>query len=174
LIVEVADAILPLVQDHAEGPKSSARMIEFIATIIITVSSVVLFAYWFRYTCLLILSAKTARDYTTDVAYSNQLGFPAVQAQLKQAGSPDLDVLRAALDRDFKVVRDLLKYTSKASDGQSALETHMLAVNYRLMGAWYQVSRHFSGSIAARALGEMSMVVAHFANQMGEAACSAA
>src|SRR5258707_3022113 len=111
-------------------------MIELIATIIITVSSVVLFAYWFRYTCLLILSAKTARDYTTDIAFSNQLGFPAVQAQLKHAGSPDLDRLRAALDQDFKVVRDLLKYASRASDGQSALETHMLAINYRLMGAW--------------------------------------
>jgi hypothetical protein len=150
-------------------------MIELIATVVITVSSVVLFAYWFRYTCLLMLSAKTARDYTTDVAYSNQLGFPEVQAQLKQAGSPDLDRLRAALDRDFKVVRDLLKYTSKTADGQSALEIQMLAINYRLMGAWYQVSRHFSGSTAARALAEMSMVVAHFANQMGEqAACSAA
>jgi len=149
-------------------------MIELIATVIITVSSVVLFAYWFRYTCLLILSAKTARDYTTDIAYSKQLGFAEVQAQLKQAASPDLDRLRAALDRDFKVVTDLLKY-AKSGDSQSALETHMLAINYRLMGTWYQVSRHFSESTAARALGEMSMVVAHFANQMGEqAACSAA
>ena len=62
-------------------------MIELIATVTITVSSVVLFAYWFRYTCLLILSAKTARDYASDVAYSNKLGFPEVQAQLNQNGS---------------------------------------------------------------------------------------
>lgn len=150
-------------------------MIELISTIIITVSSVVLFAYWFRYTCLLMLSAKTAHDYTSDVAYSNQLGFQAVQAELKLSSSPDLDKLRTALDQDFKVVRNLLKYMPKAGDSQSALETHMLAVNYRLMGTWYQVSRHFSGSAAASALGEMSMVVAHFANLMGEqAACSAA
>jgi hypothetical protein len=146
-------------------------MIELSATVVITVSSVVLFAYWFRYTCLLILSAKTARDYTADVAYSNSLGFAEVQTELKQSSSPDLDRLRAALDRDYRVVRDLLK---KAGAGQSALETHMLAINYRLMGTWYQVSRHFSGSTAARALGEMSMVVAHFANLMGEQAASAA
>jgi hypothetical protein len=147
-------------------------MIELIATVVITVSSVMLFAYWFRYTCLLILSAKTARDYTADVANSNKLGFHAVQAQLQQASSPDLDRLRAALDNDYRVVRNLLKYMPQSGEGPSALETQMLAINYRLMGTWYQVSRNFSGSTAARALNEMSMVVAHFANLMGEQAAS--
>ena len=149
-------------------------MIELIATVIITAGSVMLFAYWFRYTCLLILSAKTARDYTSDVACSNQLGFPQVQAQLNQGSSPDLDLLRAALDNDYRVVRNLLKYLPKAEEGPSALETQMLAINYRLMGTWYQVSRHFSSSCAARALGEMSMVVAHFANLMGEQTAASA
>ena len=149
-------------------------MIELISTVIITASSVVLFAYWFRYTCLLILSAKTAHDYTADVAYFNKLGFPAVQAELQQTNSPDLDRLHAALDNDYQVVRKLLKYMPQAGEGQSALETNMLAINYRLMGTWYQVSRHFSESAAARALGEMSMVVAHFANLMGEQAASSA
>lgn len=149
-------------------------MIELIATVTITVGSTVLFAYWFRYTCLLILSAKTARDYTTDVAYSNKLGFPEVQLQLSQNGSPDLDRLRAALDNDYRVVRQLLRYLPKGDVEHSPLETQMLAINYRLMSAWYQVSRHFSGNTAARALEEMSLVVAHFANLMGEQAASAA
>jgi len=154
-------------------------MIELIATVTITGGSVVLFAYWFRYTCLLILSAKTARDYTSDVAYSNKLGFPEVQAQLNQSElnqsvTPDLDRLRAALDNDYRIVRQLLRYMPKSEEGPSSLETQMLAINYRLMGAWYQVSRHFSGSTAARALGEMSMVVAHFANVMGEQAAASA
>ncbi len=149
-------------------------MIELIATVTITGGSVVLFAYWFRYTCLLILSAKTARDYTSDVAYSNKLGFPEVQAQLNQSVTPDLDRLRAALDNDYRIVRQLLRYMPKSEEGPSPLETHMLAINYRLMGAWYQASRHFSGTTAARALGEMSMVVAHFANVMGEQAAASA
>jgi hypothetical protein len=149
-------------------------MTELIATVTITASSIVLFAYWFRYTCLLILSAKTARDYTSDVAYSNKLGFPMVQAQLNQNSSPDLDRLRAALDNDYRVVRQLLRYMPKAQESPSPLETQMLAINYRLMGAWYQVSRNFSGRTAERALGEMSMVVAHFANLMGEQAAAAA
>lgn len=149
-------------------------MIELVATVVITVSSILLFAYWFRYTCLLILSAKTARDYTSEVAYSNQLGFPAVQAQLQQGNSPDLDRLRTALDRDYQILRNMLKYMPRASEEQSALETQMLAINYRLMGTWYKVSRRLSDNSAARALNEMSMIVAHFANLMGEQAATSA
>ena len=147
-------------------------MIETIATVVITASSVVLFAYWFRYTCLLILSAKTARDFAAGVASQNNLAFPVVQAQLQQASTPDLDRLRASLDNDYRVVRDLLK-CARNMDEQS-LETQMLAVNYKVMRAWYSVSRHFSGRAAAHALSEMSMVVSHFANLMGEQAASAA
>lgn len=147
-------------------------MVELITTIVITAGSVLLFAYWFRYTCLLILSAKTARDYTAEVAVANNLEFPEVQAQLQQAAGPDLDRLRAALDRDYRVVRDLLKYAHRAADGQS-LETQMLAVNYRVNRALYGISRHFSESVAARALTEMTLVVSHLANQMGEAAAAA-
>jgi len=149
-------------------------MIETIVTVVITASSVSLFAYWFRYTCLLMLSAKTARDYTSDVADSNRLLFPEVQAQLNQSASPDLDKLRSALDRDYQVLRHMMKHMPAAGEAQSALETQMLVINYRLMGTWYQVARHVSGSTAARALSEMSMVVAHFANVMGEQAASAA
>jgi hypothetical protein len=149
-------------------------MIELIATVVITASSVLLFAYWFRYTCLLILSAKTARDYTSEVAQSNRLLFPEVQAQLEQSAASDLDRLRSALDRDYQVIRDMMKGMPAWGEGQSALETQMLAINYRLMGTWYHVTRHVSSSTAARALSEMSMVVAHFANLMGEQAAASA
>ena len=51
----------------------------------------------------------------------------------------------------------------------------MLELNYQVMQTWYNASRHFSPAAAARALDEMSQVIAHFANVMGEsAACSAA
>jgi hypothetical protein len=51
----------------------------------------------------------------------------------------------------------------------------MLAMNYRLMDVWYQVSRRFSAEAARRALEDMALVVAHFANVMGErAACASA
>jgi hypothetical protein len=149
-------------------------MIEVAATVIITVSSVLLFGYWFRYTCLLILSAKTTRDYAGDMAMANQLSFLEVQAQLREGVSAELDSLQTALDRDYALVTYLLRHAAHSSQTESLVETRMLELNYRLMGAWYHVSRRFSLEASRRALEEMSLVVAHFANVVGErAACGA-
>ncbi len=145
-------------------------MIELLSTVVITLSSVGLFGYWFRYTCLLILSTKTAQDYAGSVAAANKLGFREVRTVLDsmQSNYANIDRLRDALDRDYAVLSDLLKSTGAME--QSSLETKMLEANYKVMRGWYQVSRRFSPSAAARALDEMSQVVAHFANIMGEAA----
>jgi hypothetical protein len=147
-------------------------MLELLSTVVITLSSVGLFGYWFRYTCLLILSTKTAQDYAGAVARANQLGFMEVRTALGslQANDSNIDRLRDALDRDYAVLSDLLKYTG--SMGESSLETKMLEANYKVLRGWYQMSRRFSPAAAARALDEMSQVVAHFANIMGEAAAS--
>jgi Skp family chaperone for outer membrane proteins len=146
-------------------------MIELVATVVITVSSVLLFGYWFRYTCLLILSAKTTRDFAGEVATANQLGFLQVQSQLRES-SADLDRLRDALDRDYAVLMRLLKQAGDSSSEGSSIEKRMLEINYRLVGAWYRLSRQFSAAAARRALEEMSLVVEHFANLMGEQAAS--
>jgi hypothetical protein len=144
-------------------------MIELISTVVITLSSVALFGYWFRYTCLLILSTKTAQDYAGDVAAANQLGFLEVRSELK-SNAADMDRLRNALDRDYEVLSGLLKKTGTLD--HTSLESRMLEANYQVMRAWFNVSRRFSSAAAARALDEMSQVVAHFANLMGEAAAS--
>lgn len=144
-------------------------MIEFASTLIITVGSVLLFVYWFHYTCRMILSAKTTRDYACEVASANQLCFLEVRARLQQ-GASDLDRLRHSLDRDYAVLAYLLKHAASPFAGQSALETTMLGINYRAMRMWYEVTRGLSPQSARQALNEMSMVVAHFANLMGERA----
>ena len=145
-------------------------MIEILATSIITLSSVAMFGYWFRYVCLMILSTKTAQDYARQVAEANQLGFLGVRAAL-QSNAADLDRLRDVLDRDYEVLSRLLKH---ASLEQSGMEKRMLETNYKVMHAWFGVCSRFSPSAAARALDEMSQIVAHFANVMGESATVAA
>lgn len=142
-------------------------MIELASTVIITMLSTLLFGYWFRYTCLLILSAKTTRDYACDVATANQLSFLRIQSELRQAMPSDLERLHASLDRDYDVLKSLLKQTL-------GLEERMLQLNYRLMGVWCSAARKFSPSAARKALDEMTLVLAHFANSMGEQACAAA
>jgi len=148
-------------------------MIELVTTVIVTAGSLLLFGYWFRYTCLLILSAKTARDFAGQVAAANQLGFLEVQTQLR-AASVNLDSLRDTLDRDYAVLSSMLKQVRGSSEEGSSLETSMLALNYRVMRTWYRVSSVFSPAAACKALDEMSMVIAHFANAMGQQAEGAA
>jgi hypothetical protein len=149
-------------------------MTEIVATILIIASSTALFGYWFRYSCLLILNTRTARDYAAAVATANQLSFLEVQSRLRQRAATDLDRLRDLLDRDYAVVSYLLRHGANSSAGGASFETGMLAINYRLMKVWYVATRQLSASAACRALEEMSMVVSHFANQMGERASAGA
>jgi hypothetical protein len=153
-------------------------MIELIATVIITASSALLFGYWFRYTCLLILSANTTRDYAGEFAAAVELSFPGVQAQLRGGAAAStaasLEGLQASLNRDYAVVTYLLKNVTDNGAGASSIEVRMLEINYKLMGTWFSVTKRFSTTAAARALEEMSLVVAHFANTMGERSEAAA
>ncbi len=154
-------------------------MVELITTGVLTVGSVLLLAYWFRYMCLLILSAKTTQDYAGQVATANQLSFLEVQSQLGAGAYTELDRLHAALDRDYALLTYLLKNASGSAGGESSressMEAHMLEMNYRLVSTWARLSRNFSPAASRRALEEMSLVVAHFANIMGErSACGSA
>src|SRR4029077_1709548 len=110
----------------------------------------------------------------SEVAAANQLSFREVQSQLRQ-GAVELDALHASLARDYDMVTYLLKHAAQSSNEESSLEARMLQMNYRVTGAWYQVSRRFSSTFARQALEEMSLVIGHFANVMGERAnCGAA
>jgi hypothetical protein len=142
-------------------------MVENIATITLTFSSILLFAYWFRYACLLILAAKTARDYADAVATANQLAFQKVRLKLWDQDA-DLDRLKEALDGDYEVLLYLLKNAANPRTGEAAIERRMLEIYYRLMRGWCGVTSHFWPATACRALGEMSIVLAHFANALGE------
>jgi len=148
-------------------------MIELLITVALTGSSFLLFGYWFRYTCLLILSAKTTRDYAASVAMANQLNFLEVQAQLRNRAS-DLERLKESLDRDYRVLTYLLRNSAIVSSNDVAIEKQMLEIDYRIMRAWYRLSHHLSPLVACRALHEMSQVVAYLANWMGERAAASA
>ena len=144
-------------------------MLDLIVTLVITVSSVLMLGYWFRYSCLLILSAETTRDYAADVATANQLSFLQVQTELRES-SADLGRLQASLDRDLAVVTSLIQGAS----GPWGMEDRMLQLNYRLMSTWCSLSQRFSPEAGRRALDEMSMIVSHFANSLGEQATAGA
>jgi predicted RecB family endonuclease len=145
-------------------------MVELITTILLLAGSIVLLLYWFRYTCLLMLSARTAHDYARDLAPAYGLQIVDVQDQLNTSQAGDLARLHAALEHDYAIVQTLLNH---GVDQQSRLQNQMLGLYYRTARVWYAASGSFSPSAARRALEEMATVVAHLANTAGEAAAAA-
>jgi hypothetical protein len=96
------------------------------------------------------------------------LSFLQVQSELRESPA-DLERLHASLDRDLAVVSSLIN-----ASGQWGMEDRMLQLNYRLMSTWCSVSKRFSPEAGRRALDEMSMIVSHFANSLGEQATAGA
>jgi hypothetical protein len=139
------------------------------ASIFIIVVSLILFVYWFRYTCLLILSAQNAKNYAPQVATANQLAFLEIRSELMQdtPASP-LEKLHRSLDRDYRVLTYLLQHAATYNVTGRSIEERILMVDYQIMRVWYALARPFSSSLARRALLEQATVVNHLANAMGE------
>ena len=141
-------------------------MIETWATIIVTSVSLLLFGYWFRYVCLLILAAKPPRDYARGVAIANDLGFRVVQEALRRGTARNARSLQTALNRDFRVLSYLLKHAGRGHD--DAIETRMLRIDYWAMDMWCWTSSWVSPPASRRALQEMALIVAHFASILAQ------
>ncbi|MEI9812283.1 MAG: hypothetical protein WDO18_06260 [Acidobacteriota bacterium] len=121
-------------------------MLETAITILIIVGSMLLFGYWFRYTCLLILSAKTTRDYAGEVAVANHLSFLEVQALLRDSGPVELDRLHASLDRDYQLVTSLIENATGTEDFR--VEDRMLQMNYKFARFLFKTAGKFSPDVA--------------------------
>jgi len=132
---------------------------------VLIASSVVLCCYWFRYGCLLILAADIPRDYS-EVATANRLSFPEVRPMLRRPDVTDLGSLHKCLEQDFTVIICLLEHTSM--DGfDTGFEDAMLKFHYRAMSLWFRLTHGAFREFASGALEEMWLVVAHFANALG-------
>jgi len=141
-----------------------------IASILIIGCSLVMFLYWFRYTCLLILHSEPAKGYAARVAAANRLSFITIQTALKKQEGLALDPLHRSLENDYRIVKYLLEHASGL--GVQSVEQKVMFLDYRIMQLWYRLSRNVSESHARGALEEMSSILAYFANAMGERAAA--
>src|SRR5690349_10206285 len=96
-------------------------MIEQITTVALTVGSFLLFLYWFRYSCLLILNAATPNDYADALASTYGLHFAQVQSRLAASQPAELGTLSGALDRDYAILQKLLSGTDQESPLQNRM-----------------------------------------------------
>jgi hypothetical protein len=140
-----------------------------VSSLIIAVS-VVLFCYWFRYTCVLILNTSSSRDFGGEFAEENGLRFAEVQARLGVSGMAELSALQASLARDYQVVTQVLRRASSVEFQGDSLEDLILRIDYRLMSALFGLAQRVWQSGARAALEEMTQIVAHLANTCGERA----
>ena len=126
------------------------------------------FAYWFRYSCLLILRTQTAEDYSGEVCRANGLSFDLVKGQIEANTDPNLIELYRSLERDYRVVSQLLDQISGSAQSENILETKLLRANFRVTQAWFRVSHVLGLRSSVSALQEMAETISHFANSFGQ------
>ena len=130
----------------------------FASVFIITACSL-LFLYWFRHTCLLIL-AQNSSEYALKVTSTIRLSFPQIQDALQAAPrTTALDRVHASLEDDYRILTDLLQQTT----GNNSIEHRVLAIDYKAMRIWYKMTRTLDHALARNALAEMSSILGFFA-----------
>ncbi len=123
--------------------------------------SACLFAYWFRYTCVLLLAARSPVDYGSRVASDAGLQYPNVLENKIESS----DAVARLLGRDCAILHKLLRNAGVASFDQS-----FLGIYYLAMLGWTGVLRMIAPAHRRHTHTEMARVLEYFANAVGEAA----
>jgi hypothetical protein len=134
-----------------------------IASIFIIATSVVLFVYWLRYSCVLLLRNAQERA-AVSTLQDDRFNVSSIIERLKS--ETELDPLERALDRDYHVLSYLI---SHAADLElMSIENRLLMFNYRIMRTWSRMTRSLAPKQSRRALGEMASVLNVLVCQMSE------
>jgi hypothetical protein len=137
-----------------------------LASILIIGFSLILFVYWFRYSCILLLRNYSAETVSTSPNAESRFSFSQVREQLKS--DLELDPLHQSLDRDYRMISYLLRHAPDL--GLQSLEDRLLELDYRVMRLYYRVTRTIAPQHARRALAEMATVLGILAQKIGEQA----
>jgi len=134
-----------------------------LASALIIAFSLVLFVYWFRYSCMLLLRNGA----TLPAVGSQPFHYTSVQDGLRNG--LELDPLHRSLEHDYRVLTYLLEHATSLELEQ--LECRLLVLDYRLMRSWYRLTKSAAPAHARRALAEMAdvtrVLVGHLGAQAG-------
>jgi hypothetical protein len=134
-----------------------------ITSVFIIGISGVLFGYWLRYSCVMLLrSAQEGAENVT--AGDERFNVHAVLERLQTEA--DLDPLERALDRDYHVVTYLIEHAAGLE--LASVENKLLVLDYQLMRLWSHLTRTLAPQQSRKALTEMAAVLAVLVDQMGE------
>ncbi|MGA3019084.1 MAG: hypothetical protein ABSF62_18325 [Bryobacteraceae bacterium] len=134
-----------------------------LASVLIIVFSAVLFAYWFRYSCILLL-----RNSVVPATSSEDPRFHFIQVQHGLKNDLELDPLHRSLQRDYQILCYLLQHAAGLE--LASFEDRVLVLDYKVMQTWYRLTRTAAPVQARRALVEMSEVLGILVYRIGEQA----
>jgi len=132
-----------------------------VAGIFIISVSVLLFAYWFRYSCVLLLRNAAERAGASAVG-DERFSVARVMQSLKT--EPELDPLERALERDYHVLTYLIEHTADLE--LASIENRLLLLDYKLMRMWSHLTRTAAPEQSRRALAEMASVLGVLVGKM--------
>jgi len=139
-----------------------------LASSLIISFSLVLFVYWFRYTCLLVLRNAPEATRRTGVAGA-KLSFPEVKTRLSQdTAGMSLDPLQRSLQHDYEVISYLLSHAVGLDS--ASLDRRLLMLDYRIMKGLYCLTKTAAPAQARKALSEMASILGFLAQRIGEQA----
>src|SRR5208283_518537 len=134
-----------------------------VASIFIIGISVVLFVYWLRYSCVMLLrSAQERAEMVT--AEDQRFNVSAVLECLH--AEADLEPLERALDRDYQVVAYLIGHAAGLE--LASIENKLLVFDYKLMRLWSRLTRTLAPQQSRKALSEMADVLRVLIAHVGE------
>jgi hypothetical protein len=137
-----------------------------VASLLIIGFSLLLLAYWFRYSCILLLRSHAERAASASAVPDTRFCFAEVQARLRTAEV--LDPLHLSLQRDYEILIYLLQHAAGLS--MESFEDRLLVLDYKVMQWWYRLTRIAAPQQARQALYEMASILNVLAQKMGEQA----
>jgi hypothetical protein len=132
-----------------------------LASLLIIGCSLILLAYWFRYSCVLILRNSTEAPSRVTEADSR---FAAERIRQQVFTATELEPLQRLLERDYRLLVYLQDHA--AGMGLHSMEDRLLVLDYQILQYWYQVTRTIAPEFARRALAEMSDVLLVFVRRI--------
>jgi hypothetical protein len=134
-----------------------------VSSVFIIAISVVLLAYWLRYSCVMLLRGAQERSATFTVA-DERFSASSVLERLKTEA--DLAPLERALERDYCVVTYIIEHATDLE--MASIENKLLVLDYQLMRLWSRLTRTLAPQQSRQALSEMASVLRVLVGQMGE------
>ena len=134
-----------------------------ITSLFIIAISALLFVYWLRYSCVMLL--RHARERVdTPVGGDERFNVFSVLERLRTEN--DLGDLERALDRDYHVVSYLIEHAADLE--LASIENKLLVLDYKMMRTWSHITRTLAPQQSRKALCEMAAVLSVLVGQMGE------